>query len=273
VQSSTSSSGQFNFNGLQAGTYLLQLEAPGFQANEIRLDLTFTSQPGLILYLKPAPQNAPPSGVSATISVHELSISEEARNLYLDEKKQLYSENNAEKALGNFRKALDKAPEFYEALYQVGMAYVSLGKLDEAQQYFRRCIAESGDKYGSANIALGTLQLDNGEAASGEKQIRHGLELSPSAWMGYYQLGKWESLAGRLDDAEKHAEQARQFAPATPMVYQLLANIHMKQKNFPALLDDIDAYVRLDPESPAAVRAKEIRTRIQQQMQAEAASR
>ncbi len=72
--------------------------------------------------------------------------------------------------------------------------------------------------------------MDKGETESGEKQIRRGLELSPSAWMGYYQLGKSEALAGHLEDAEKQAEQARQFAPATPMVYQLLANIHMKQK-------------------------------------------
>jgi tetratricopeptide (TPR) repeat protein len=91
--------------------------------------------------------------------------------------------------------------------------------------------------------------------------------------MGYYQLGKLEALGGHLDEAEKRAEQARQFAPATAIIYQLLANIHMKQKNFAALLDDIDDYLRLDPDSPAGLRAKQIRAQIQKQMQEEAASR
>jgi tetratricopeptide (TPR) repeat protein len=128
LQSATSSSGQFNFNGLQAGTYLLELEAAGFQSTEVRLDLSFSSQSGLAIYLKPNTQNALPPGSGASISAHELSIPGEAANLYREGKKELYNENKAQEALVNFQKALAQAPEFYEARYQAGMAYLSLGR-------------------------------------------------------------------------------------------------------------------------------------------------
>jgi tetratricopeptide (TPR) repeat protein len=85
--------------------------------------------------------------------------------------------------------------------------------------------------------------------------------------MGYYQLGKLEAIRGNLDIAETFADQARQFAPATAIVYQLLANIHVDQKNYLAAMDDMDAYVRLDPNSAAGLRAKELRAQLQKQMQ------
>jgi tetratricopeptide (TPR) repeat protein len=267
TESATSSSGQFNFAGLQAGIYLLQLEAVGFQKAEVRLDLSYASQSGLTIYLKPAMHNPLPSAPGGSVSAHELSIPEAAMNLYREGKKKLYTQNNAEGALSNFQKALAATPEFYEARYQAGMANVGLGKLDNAEKDFRKCIDASHDKYGNANIALGTLQVDRGETDAGEKQIRHGLSLSPSAWMGYYQLAKLEATRGNLETAESSAEQALRFAPATAIVYQLLANIHIRQKNYLAALEDIDAYVRLDPNSPAGLRAKEIRDQIQKQMQ------
>ncbi|MGB8322195.1 MAG: carboxypeptidase regulatory-like domain-containing protein [Candidatus Acidiferrum sp.] len=276
LQAATSSSGQFNFGGLPTGNYLLDVEAAGFQSTETRLDLSFSSQSGLIIYLKPTTQTAPneAGATGASISAHELSIAEGARNLYRDGKKKLYNENKAQESLWYFEKALAQAPDFYEARYQLGMADVGLGKTDEAEKNFRKCVSESRDKYGSANIALGTLQLDRGETEAGEKQIRHGLELSPSAWMGYYQLGRVEALEGHLDEAETLAEQARQFAPATATVYQLLATIHMRQKNYPAALEDIDAYLLLDAQSPAGIRAKQIREGLQRQIrEEEAASR
>ena len=274
LQAATSSSGQFDFSGLPPGNYLLNVEAAGFQSTETSLDLRSSSQSGLTIYLKPTTQIAS-SGTGATgasISAHELSITESARNLYREGKKKLYNENKAQESLRYFEKALSQAPDFYEARYQLGMAYVGIGKTDEAEKNLRKCVSESHDKYGSANIALGTLQLDRGEIEAGERQIRHGLELSPSAWMGYYQLGRAEALQGHLDTAETLAEQARQFAPATAAIYQLLATIHMRQKNYRAALEDIDAYLLLDAQSPAGIRAKEIRQQLQKQIQEEAAA-
>jgi regulator of sirC expression with transglutaminase-like and TPR domain len=75
-----------------------------------------------------------------------------------------------------------------------------------------------------------------------------------------------------VDDAEKLAEQARSLAPNFPSVYRVLANIHMRQKNYPAVLHDIDAYLQLDPNSPAGARAKQLRDEVRQKMTTEVAA-
>jgi hypothetical protein len=53
------------------------------------------------------------------------------------------------------------------------------------------------------------------------------------------------------------------LSPGTAVIYRLLSNIHLRQKNYPALLRDLDAYIKLDPDSPAGLRAKQMRDQVQ----------
>jgi lipoprotein NlpI len=82
------------------------------------------------------------------------------------------------------------------------------------------------------------------------------------------------SWAGRksdrndLVDANKSAEQARTLAPNAPLVYRLLTNIHLCQKDYGNALQDIDAYLKLDPGSELGARAKQLRQRIAQKIAA-----
>jgi hypothetical protein len=71
-----------------------------------------------------------------------------------------------------------------------------------------------------------------------------------------------------LADAQKSGEQARALAPGAAVVYRLLSNVHLQEKDYPSLLEDIDAYIKLDPESPAGVRAKQMREDVEKKINA-----
>jgi tetratricopeptide (TPR) repeat protein len=103
--------------------------------------------------------------------------------------------------------------------------------------------------------------------SEGEKTIRRGIELSPDSWLGHYELGRALLNEERIEDAEKAALQARSLAPNAAIVYRLLSNVHLRQKNYPALLGDLDAYLKLDPDSPAGIRAKQMREEVQQKIE------
>ena len=100
-------------------------------------------------------------------------------------------------------------------------------------------------------MGLGTMMLERGDTAQGEKAVRRGIELSPNFWLGHYELGRALFTENKLSDALKSAEQAKSLAPSAPIVYRLLSNIHLRRNDYPALLADIDAYLKLDPDSPA----------------------
>ena len=61
---------------------------------------------------------------------------------------------------------------------------------DDADASFRKAIALSQDKFGEADIALGTLLLNKNDNAGGEKLIRTGIGLRPNSGMGYFELGR-----------------------------------------------------------------------------------
>lgn len=260
-QGITTDSGEFRFR-VSRGKYILVVHAAGYEHENVHVDLSFNSDRGIYIYLSPASTEPHDSAPGSRISAHEMSMPQKARDLLTSGKKKLYQEKDVQGGLKDFQGALSIAPGYYEAYYQIGMAYVGLGKSDEAEKNFRKCIEASGDKYGEADIGLGTLMLNRGDLRQGGKTISHGVDLSPDSWLGQYELGRALLGESRIADAQKSAERAVALAPNAPVIYRLLANIHLKEKDYPALLQDLDTYIKLDPDSPTGVRAKELRGQV-----------
>ena len=260
-----SDGGEFRFDGLKQGVYTVSVNEPGYEPVSVKLDLSEASQKDVAICLKRSAKSQD-SPKSSTISTHELSMPAKARDLMESGKRKLYEDKNSAGGVSDFQQAISLAPGYYEAHYQLAMGYLSLGNGGEAEKSFRKSIEVSGDKYGEADVRLGAILLDQGKATEGEKAIRRGIQLDSSFWLGYYELGRVLLNQKRIRDAQDSAEHAQLLAPGTAIVYRLLANIHLQQKDYAALLQDIDEYLKLDPESPAGLRAKELRAQIQQKM-------
>jgi tetratricopeptide (TPR) repeat protein len=275
AQAVTDVGGRFNFGSLNRGSYDVTATLTGYEPASTAVTVQNGSGRGAILYLErnPSPQSGKESpGQSAnqgSVSAHELSMPQKARDLMLSGKQKIFYAKDVQGGLADFQKAVAIAPGYYEAYYQIAMTLLELGKRDEAEKNFRKAIELSNDKYGEPSIGLGTILLDKGDAVAAEKMIRHGLELSPNSWLGYYELGRAHLGENRLADAKKAGEQARSLMPNAAIVYRLLANVHMREKDYPALLADIDTYVRLDPDSAAGLHAKEMRAEVVQKIQDE----
>ena len=265
-ETNTSNSPEFVFKGLQRGRYILTFEANGFQKTEVHVDLSFASDKGMTVYMKPVTPESGPQPPGTMISAHELSMPEAARELVDTGRRKLYAEKNAEGGLKDFEQAVSVAPSYYEAYREIGVAELSMGSADEAIKSFHKSIEVSNDSYGDAEVGLGTLLVEKGDLEAGEKAIRRGVELNPNSWMGFFELGKLELNRDRLGSSLQSAERAKMLSPTSAVVYRLLANIHLRQKNYGDLLADLDAYLKLDPSSAAGVRAKEMREQIQREL-------
>ena len=260
----TNGSGGFRFYGLTRGTYTLSINASGFEPLTMEVDMRFTSEKGLSITLRPNVKDKVSD--MGNISSHELSMPAKARDLMASGKKKLYKDKDAAGSLADFQQAISNAPGYYEAHYQIAMAYLTLGNRKDAEKSFLQSIEASADTYGDAEVGLGTLMLDKSDYASAEKAIRRGIELNPNLWLGHYELGRAFLYEKRLSDAQNSAEQARLLAPSAPIVYRLLSNIHLQKKDYVALLQDLDMYLKLDPGSPAGARAKQLREQVQQKI-------
>jgi Flp pilus assembly protein TadD len=260
-QEETTDSGGFEFQRLGGGTYTLMVNVQGYQRVAASVDLSYMPENGVVIRLRSL--SGEKEAVAATsVSAHELSMPEKARELMSAGKKKLYAEKNAQGALEDFQSAMAAAPGYYEVCYQAGMAYLSLGRRDDAEASFRKSIELSGDKYSEAEVGLGTLMLDRQDFAQGEEAVRRGVELNPDYWLGQYELGRALLNLDKVAEALQAADQAKSLAPSAAVVYRLLSNIHLRQKDYSALLADIDSYIKLDPDSAAGIRAKQLREQV-----------
>ena len=265
-QTTTAQTGDFYFRGMRRGRYILTFEANGYRSTDFQLDLSYASDKGMTIYMKPLAKQAAVGPTGSTVSAHELSMPQGARELVASGKKKLYVDKRPDAGLQDLQHAVTQAPNYYEAYREIAIAYLTMGKADQALENFRKSIELSHDTYGDADVGLGTLLVEKGEAGEGEKVIRRGVELNPNSWMGFYELGKLELGREQLDPALKSAERAKAIAPNAAIVYRLLANIHMRQKNYEGLLGDLDAYIKLDPDSPAGSRAAQMRQQVAQEI-------
>jgi tetratricopeptide (TPR) repeat protein len=265
-------SGEFSFRGLAPGSYTLAVAAVGFEHQDLPVDLSLTSDLGVAVYLKPESGKLNGAAPATAISAHEMTMPQEARDKLAAAKAKLWRDKNLEGGITDVQQVVAATPNYYEAYCEMGLAYLMMGKIADAEASFRKSLEVSGGKYGDAEVGLGSTLINKGDVSGGEVALRHGIESSPGSWLGRYELSKLELSHNRVDDAEKLAEQARSLAPNFPSVYRVLANIHMRQKNYPAVLHDIDAYLQLDPNSPAGVRAKQLRDEVRQKMTTEVAT-
>jgi tetratricopeptide (TPR) repeat protein len=261
----TNESGGFVIYDLKAAQYTLAIDVHGYQPVSVPVDLSFSSSKGLQIVLQ-ATESGEAAHRGVAVSSHELSMPKKARDLVASGKAKLYDQRDAAGALEDFKQAVGIAPDFYEAEYLVAMAYLSQGKRDEASGSFQKSVDMSSGKYGPGFVGLGTLAVDRKDYPQGEKLLRQGVAFSPDFWLAHYELGRTLFLEERTDEARASAEQARSLAPETPIVYRLLANIHLKEKDYRSAEADIDEYVKLDPDSAAGRRAKQLRDAVAQKV-------
>jgi tetratricopeptide (TPR) repeat protein len=86
--------------------------------------------------------------------------------------------------------------------------------------------------------------------------VRDGLDLDPADASGHFALAWVLFTAGRLPEAEQSAREAVRYKPAFAEPYLLLAEIDLRQNHSAAAIQDLDAYLKLDPDSPRSARAK-----------------
>jgi tetratricopeptide (TPR) repeat protein len=92
------------------------------------------------------------------------------------------------------------------------------------------------------------------------------MERDAGSWKGPYLLGQALFGLNRVDEAERHVREAVLRKPDAAGAYALLADIHLHNSNYPAVLQDLDAYLKLQPDGPARERARHLREDAERMM-------
>jgi tetratricopeptide (TPR) repeat protein len=258
----TRNAGGFRFNEIPQGNYILVIQQEGYLAVRETVDISLGPRMGLTLYLRREDAlQVKPQGEA--VSLRELSIPSRARNAFRRGLDLAYREQNPAGGLKQFERAIRELPGYYEAHYEKGMLHLQMGEFPQAEQALRRALELSENRYTPAWFGLAALYCLRKQFAEAEQLARKGLESDPDSWQGQFELGRALLGLDRTAEAEAAVRAAQQAKPDYAPVYLLLANIHIRKKDYPALLSDLDQYLKLEPNGPDSEQARKLRQRIQ----------
>lgn len=262
----TNSNGDFEFTGLSADSYIIAVEETGYEEIRENVILHNGPQAGILLLLKSkntVSTRTPETG--GTISAREMTIPEDARKAYQKGSEKL-ARGDAAGSLALLSRAIARFPSYYEAYYQIGRAQIMLGRTEEGERAFRKCIEASGGRCAAGHFALGSLFSDNRKFVEAEAIILNGLQVDSTSWQGHFQLARALLGLNHLEEAEQRAQLAVEGNPSFPSAYLLLANIHLHRRDYPALKNDLDKYIRLEPNGPVSVQARQMREALERDL-------
>ena len=140
-----------------------------------------------------------------------------------------------------------KATRTCEILNTLSLAYVRVGRVDEAFALVQRGLAINPDFFPfHLNIAdryRGRSELDNAL-----RHIDRAIALNPSLGYGYEQRGRLLIGMGRYDAAMTSLEKAVRLAPERPVTLLYLAMVEGERNRWPEAIGHLERAVRLDPE-------------------------
>ena len=247
--------GRFHFRKLLAGAYVLMVGGlqrtvevgPGVADLKGRVSLTIDLrnidvEPGLEL--------------RARVSVHELSVSRDARREYEDAEKAL-GRRDVPAAVAHLKLAVELAPQFSAAWNHLGTIAYQTGQYVEAETDFRKGLDADPDAYAPL-VNLGGVLINLAKWDEALECNRRAVLRNPTDALANSQLGIAYFYEGQLDDAEKYLTAAKHIDPAHFSHPQLLlAEIHMRRNEPAAAAAELEDLLQRHPDLPNASGIKE----------------
>jgi tetratricopeptide (TPR) repeat protein len=251
----TLANGEFEFQDLKSGIYFLTAELDGYLPVRERIEVRNSSKDELLIYVRKATEplsDAP----SPTVSAHFLALPQKAQQSYQKGLQRLYDKKDLRGALEFFQRAVSEAPDCYEAYCEIGVINAHLKKFADAESAYRKSVDLSSGSFVRADVGLAQVLSNTGRYVEAEPVARKAAELEPNMWEALLELARAEVGLGQWDAAEKNAVAARKINPSVAPLHMLLANIHIHKADYQAASDDLETYLRIDPDGPSSAKAR-----------------
>jgi tetratricopeptide (TPR) repeat protein len=263
--SSTIVGSDFEFDSIPTGLYEIAVEADGYQ--NIRQPMQTTSSMTSYITIpmrKSATGQRSPAG--KTVTSRLLQLPGPAREAYQSGMALLYDKHDPEKSLPFFQKTLKLAPSFYEANYQLGVAYENLKRTPEATAALQEAQKSSGGKFAPAEVALASVLSEQQKYADAEAAARQGVEGEPKSGAAHYELARALLGQGKSEEAETEAKASLEQTKNLPQNYLLLAGICANRGDTAAAIQDLDDYLKAMPDGSLSDNVRTLRDTLNKQM-------
>lgn len=266
--------GSFSFLSLRPGSYTVVIEGGDFyetSRESVFIEPTNISMPRgapsllpisrpytLQVYLRHKQQRselAKPGVLSAALA----GIPKPAVEMYdkAVETARKGSKDDYRKAVEHLKAAIALHPEFALALSEMGVLYMKLKEPDKAAEVLVSALKMAPDDYG-ALLTYGRALFDLQKYPESEAQFRRALERNTSSPSAHFYVGMILLKRQDYDGAEKALSSAiKHGGDEMAVAHYYLGGIYWGRKEYKRAADELETYLRLDPNAQNAGRIRE----------------
>jgi tetratricopeptide (TPR) repeat protein len=250
-QIDTDNGGRFRFTNIQRGYYRVIVSAPGYRPAQQDADLQVIVRAFLVFDL------IRDSSTAATLAeVIDAKASPEARDQLVQGRAAL-AKKSYEEAMTHLKRAIVLYPQFYEAHFLLGMAFVDTRQWTQAEDAFQRALGVKADSAPAA-LSLGEVYWRQKRYDEAEKTLLEGLKIDDKSWHGYFTLGRLYWDLGKVAKAAPAVGRTLQLKPDFAEAHLLAGNILLRVEQHERALAEYQEYLRLSPKGEFADQAREL---------------
>lgn len=270
---------RFGFSNLSAGRYYLVMNVPGYKPVRQRVDATgFEPGSGATIMLEPLEEltTSKPlylTGQENLVDVREMTPNSKTLR-FLDDAERKLKKGAVSDARSRLESIVRGTPDSYDAHQLLGSAYQKSRRYADAEKEYQAALTLR-PRSAAPLIGLGSLyleQIDNGTAVpdatrsilnEARKVLSQAIETSPDAAFGHYLLGVTYQKSASNREAETSFRRALELEPRLGDAHLGLVNVYIRTKNWPAVLAELDVYLKKNPKAAGREQLLDKRAQIE----------
>lgn len=166
----------------------------------------------------------------------------------------LFEQGNFNGAIVHYKNALEKDPNFVAARFNLGLAYVETGKLDQAEREFQKVQLQS-PKDGRVVFQLARIANFQNKPAVAVPLLDAYLRENPDDAAALEQLAFSATISGDLASAQEHLEKTLSLEPGRVSARLALVHNFLSQGDRAKARETLDKLLAEDPKNRAALHA------------------
>jgi tetratricopeptide (TPR) repeat protein len=166
----------------------------------------------------------------------------------LSEGLQQHRAGKVDAAASNYRRALEMAPDYADALHLMGVLELQAQRWDTASGWIEKAIALN-DGAPAYHDHLAVVRRNQGRLSEAETGHRRALAIDPKFASAHNNLASTLHQAGRLGDALQSAKRALETAPKDVQIAVNAGVLFMQGRSFGGAADAFTQAVELEPNS------------------------
>ena len=268
----TDNQGRYEFQAIPSGRYRLTVTNPADPSqftDAVEADTSRTAGNRLLVHLYLKTAQSKKQSRTGLVSLAEASqqIPKDARKAF-EEGLRLKVDNQIDRALKSFTRAIDLYPSYFQALVERGQLNIAKNQIAEAIADFERAV-KLNEEWGPALRGLGYCYLEQQKSEAAAQLLERAVAAEPGVANTHLFLGIASLALDRRDAAKSALQEALRLdskIAVTAHVY--LADLYARQERYTEAADELRIYLAASPGAPNAAKLKakeaELRARAKQ---------